>query len=284
MPGPSFVAIVASLHGQVGKTLLARTLTDYFVLSGGKPYIFDTDPVERGLHALFPAEARVIDLVLVRDQMLLFDTLAKPSPQMRIVDTTHRSLTTFFELLRGTDVIAEARSHGIELAIFYIPIPDRRADSFEAGVILRDNFRDCAFIVVDNAFLKEPKRSARQGASYKALRAHNWRFAMPKLADQVVEALEDYGLSLGNFMCQPMSSNGEAPVPDNLTPELRIALRTWVFRMFQEIYRLTHALATHEEPVAANPVSPWDPDPEAWEETRTSSLEAVHWAFADEGE
>src|SRR6266576_1810585 len=119
MPGPSFVAIVASLHGQVGKTLLARTLTDYFVLSGGKPYIFDTDPVERGLHALFPAEAR---------------------------------------------------SHGIELAIFYIP--DRRADSFEAGVILRDNFRDCAFIVVDNAFLKESKRSARQGASYKALRAH----------------------------------------------------------------------------------------------------------------
>jgi hypothetical protein len=282
MPGPSFVAIVASLHGQVGKTLLARTLTDYFVLSGGKPYIFDTDPVERGLHALFPAEARVIDLALVRDQMLLFDTLANPSPQMRIVDITHRSLTTFFELLRGTDVIAEARSHGIELAIFYIP--DRRADSFEAGVILRDNFRDCAFIVVDNAFLKEPKRSARQGASYKALRAHNWRFAMPKLADQVVEALEDYRLSLGNFMRQPMSSNGEAPVPDNLTPELRIALRTWVFRMLQEIHRLTHALATHEEPVAAKPVSPWDPDLEAWEETRTNSLEAVHWAFADEGE
>jgi hypothetical protein len=282
MPGPSFAAIVASLHGQVGKTLLARTLTDYFVLSGGKPYLFDTDPVERGFHALFPAEARVIDLARVRDQMLLFDTLGEPSEQMRVVDVTHRSLTSFFELLRTTDVIGEARSHGIELAIFYIP--DRRADSFEAGVILRDNFRDCAFIVVDNAFLKEPKRSTRQGASYKALRAHNWRFTMPKLADPVVEALEDHRVSLGDFMRQPMWSNGEAPVPDNLTPDSRIALRTWVFTMFREIHRLTRALATHEEPVAADPVSPWDADPDVWEETRTSSLEAVHWAFADEGE
>jgi hypothetical protein len=282
MPGPSFAAIVASLHGQAGKTLLARTLTDYFFLSGGTPYIFDTDAVERGLHALFPAEARVIDLAMVRDQMLLFDTLAKPSPHMRIVDVAHSSLKIFFELLRGTDVIAEARSHDIEPVIFYIP--DRRADSFEAGVILRDNFPDCAFIVVDNAFLQEPKRNARQGASYKALRAHNWRLGMPKLADKVVEALEDCRLSLGEFMRQPMSSSGEVPGPDNLTPGLRVALRNWVFKMFQEIHRLTNAVASHEEPVAAIPLRPWDPDLEVWEENRTDSLTANNWASADERE
>jgi hypothetical protein len=282
MPGPSFAAIVTSLHGHVGKTLLARTLTDYFILSGGRPYIFDTDSVERGLYALFPAEARVIDLAVVRDQMLLFDTLAKPSPQMRIVDVTHHSLMTFLELLRGTDVIAEARSHGIESVIFYIP--DRRVDSFEAGIILRDNFPDCTFIVVDNAFLKEPKRNARQGPSYKALRLHNWRFAMPKLAEQVVEALEDCSLSLGDFMRQPMSSSGGALVPGNLTPGMCIVLRTWVFRMFQEIHRLTNALATHEEPVAAILLRSWDSDLEVWEEARTDSLKAEHWAFADEPE
>ena len=282
MPGPSFAAIVASLHGHVGKTLLARTLTDYFILSGNMPYVFDTDAVERGLHASFPAEARVIDLAVVRDQMRLFDTLAEPSPKPRIVDVTHRSLITFFELLRGTDVIAEARSRGIEPVIFYIP--DRRADSFEAGVVLRDNFPDCGFIVVDNAFLKEPKRGARQEPSYQALTTHNWRFGMPKLAEQVVEALEDCSFSLGDFMRQPISSSGDVPVPDNLTPGMPIALRTWVFRMFQEIHRLTNAVAAHEEPVAAIPPRPWDSDPEVWEETRTSSLKADHRAFADEHE
>ena len=136
MSGASLAAIVASLHGRCGKTLLARTLVDYFLLSGGRPYIYDTDAVERGLHVLFPADARVIDLAIVRDQMLLFEALAKPSQQTRIVDVTHRSLTKFFELLRDTDFILEAHSHDIRPVIFYIP--DRKLDSFEAGVVLRD--------------------------------------------------------------------------------------------------------------------------------------------------
>src|SRR5205823_11866433 len=95
---------------------------------------------------------------------------------------------------------------------------------------------------------------------------------------------EDCSFSLGDFMRQPISSSGDVPVPDNLTPGMPIALRTWVFRMFQEIHRLTNAVAAHEEPVAAIPPRPWDSDPEVWEETRTSSLKADHRAFADEHE
>src|SRR2546423_2059376 len=159
----SLAAIVASLHGRAGKTLLARALADYFILSGGKPGIFDTDPVERGLHALFPDAACVVDLASVRDQMLLFDTLAAPSPEMRLVDVTHRSLTKFFELLRDTDFIFEARSRDIVPVVFYIP--DRKVDSFEAGLVLRDNFPDCPFIVVQNGCFQQPKRNVRQSAA-----------------------------------------------------------------------------------------------------------------------
>jgi hypothetical protein len=283
MPSPSFAAIVASLHGQAGKTLLARTLTEYFILSGGTPYIFDTDAVERGLHALFPADARVIELALVHDQMLLFDTLAEPYSQVRIVDLTHNSLKLFFQLMRGTDVIAEARSNNVELILFYIP--DRRADSYEAGVILRDNFPDCTFIVVENAFLREPKRDARRRTSYRLLRAHNWRFWMPKLAEQVVETLEDRRFSLSAFMRQPMSSGGEVPVPDDLTPGQRVALRNWLFRMFQEIHRVTNAVARHEEPLAPiSMIRPWDPDLEVWEEDRTNSPISKTWTYTEEWE
>src|SRR5229473_439586 len=136
MTGASLAAIVTSPHGRSGKTLLARALVDYFMLSGGRPY--------------------------------LFDTLAEPLSEMRVVDVGHHSLTKFFELLRDTDFIAEARSHGIAPVIFYIP--DRKADSFEAGAILRDRFPDCPFVVVENAFLKAPKRNVRQGTAYKALK------------------------------------------------------------------------------------------------------------------
>src|SRR5271157_6368916 len=105
MRGESPATIVASLHGHSGKTLLARALIDYFTLSGRKPYIFDTDAVERRLHSLFPADAIVIDLAVVRDQMLLFDTLAERAPVARVVEITQRSLTKFFELVQETNFV-----------------------------------------------------------------------------------------------------------------------------------------------------------------------------------
>src|SRR5215831_2972269 len=163
MSGMSHAAIVVSLHGRCGKTLLARILVDYFLLSGGSPYVFDTDSVEWKLHDLFPSETRVVDLAIARDQMVLFDTLAKPSSEMRVVDLTHRSLTKFFALLRETDFICEARSCNIEPMIYYIP--DRRLDSFEAGIVLRDNFPDCAFTVVENGFFDPPKHNVQQSSA-----------------------------------------------------------------------------------------------------------------------
>jgi hypothetical protein len=246
MPGASLAVMVASLHGRTGKTLLARALIDFFILSGGKPYIFDTDAVERSLHLLLPDAARLVDLTIVRDQMDLFDTLAEPSTEMRIVDISHQSQRKFFELLRNTDFILEARSRRVIPVIFYIP--DVKADSFEAGVTLRDNFPDCRFIVVDNAFFKEPKRNVREGLVYKTLRAHERRFTMPKLGS-VVDELEDRNLSISDFMCQPISSSGETLEPDDLSPDKVVELRGWVFRMFQEIHRVITELAPHNEPV-----------------------------------
>ena len=171
--------------------------------------------------------------------MLLFDTLAERSPQMRVVDVTHRSLTKFFELMRDTDFMSEARSRDVEPVIFYIP--DRKIDSFEAGIILRDNFSDCPFVVVENAFLGEPKSNIRQDRAYRSLKAHQPRFVMPKLDNGVVDALEDCALSLSDFMRQPMSRDGEVPIPDGLSCDLRITLRAWVFKIFQEIHRVTAA-------------------------------------------
>ena len=86
---PSLAAIVSSLNGRTGKTLLARVLADYFVLSGNRPLVFDTDATEQTLHASFPYDTMVADLSEVRDQMMLFDTLAGRSCEARVVDVSH---------------------------------------------------------------------------------------------------------------------------------------------------------------------------------------------------
>ena len=127
MSGPPFAITVTSVRGRCGKTLLARVLAEYFFLSGEAPYLFDTDTDERPLQALFPHLTLAVDLLQVRHQMALFDTLAKASAVIRIVDLSHRSLKLYFELMRNTDVIAEGRARGIEPIIFFIP--DRRTDS-----------------------------------------------------------------------------------------------------------------------------------------------------------
>ena len=67
---PSFAAIVASLHGRTGKTLFARVLADYFLLSGNRPLVFDTDFTEQTLRASFPADTVVIDLIEPEGRLL----------------------------------------------------------------------------------------------------------------------------------------------------------------------------------------------------------------------
>jgi hypothetical protein len=262
MSGMSHAAIITSLHGRSGKTLLARTFVDYFLLSGGRPHVFDTDSVEWKLHDLFPSEVRVVDLAIARDQMVLFDTLAKPSSEMRVVDLSHRSLTKFFALLRDTDFICEAKAHDIEPTIYYIP--DRKLDSFEAGVVLRDTFPNCGFIVVENAVFEPPKHNVQQSAAYGALRSHARRFIMPKLAGDVIEVLEDQNLSIGDFMRQPMSSTRETSAHDGLSPGVRIELRRWVFRMFREIHRVTAGLPMTDELLSSLASALQVTEPEDW--------------------
>jgi len=250
MPNLSLAAIVASLHGHSGKTLLARVMADYFVLSGQKPFIFDTDPVERALYRLFPQDTLLLDLALVPDQMTLFDTLARDSPPSRIVDLTHRSFAVFFDLMRQTDFIAEARSRRVEPVIFYIA--DRKRDSFEAGFALRERFPECGFVVVENGSLGEPRANTRQSEAYQALRAHNLRIVIPRLDRAIAEALEEPSLALSDFMQRPMTNAELRRLPGDLI-RARMQLRTWLIAMFKEIYRITQFIAAHAAASVASP-------------------------------
>ncbi|MBV8840980.1 MAG: hypothetical protein JO000_30955, partial [Alphaproteobacteria bacterium] len=135
---PSFAAIVASLHGRTGKTLFARVLADYFLLSGNRPLVFDTDFTEQTLRAAFPIDTVVLDLSETRDQMRLFDTVAARSPEARVVDVSHYVFRKFFKVMEDCDFVSEARERGVEPVIFYIA--NRNADAYEEGRQLRERF------------------------------------------------------------------------------------------------------------------------------------------------
>jgi len=244
MQGITYAAIVTSVHARTGKTLLARVLADYFMLSGDNPMIFDTDSLEETLTGSFPSHSLAVDINQVRDQMRLFDNLALPSRDSRVVDLSHLAFRKFFKLMRNTDFAPQARSAGIEPLIFYIADHDRR--SLEEGRLLLDRFADCAFVVVDNGYLRQPTSVIRQTSEYRRLHAHEVRLAMPALDPVAATVLEeDPLLSLAEVLRRPLRPS----VDDrDLVRKTRAAIRNWVVRLFREIHRVSELLETRLAP------------------------------------
>jgi hypothetical protein len=234
----SYTYIIASLHGRTGKTLLARLFADNSILSGQFPEIFDTDAAERKLAGCFPGRAVVTDLDRVTDQMKLFDTLTAPAAVPRIVDVTHRAFHKFFKLMQEIGYAAEARAREIEPVIVYIP--DREAESYEQGRLLRDHFKDCHFIVVENALIGKPDRQVQQSDHYKSLMAHDLNLHMPLLDPMFASVIDDPKLSLSEFMSETAAER--RPTAElslaYLSLEARASIGGWLKEMFGEIRRL----------------------------------------------
>jgi len=237
---PSFAAIVASLHGRTGKTLLARVLADYFVLSGNRPLVFDTDATERTLHASFPYDTMVADLTETRDQMMLFDTLAGRSCEARVVDVSHYVFRKFFKVMQDSDFVAEARARLVEPVIFYLA--DRNPDAYEEGRILRERFAECALVLVENAYLGPVKDRTRRSAGYRAFDSHDLCMTLPLLDARIADALEEAPVSLSDIMSRPLS-RGDDDSFGGLNFDERAQVRGWLGRVFRDVHRVTRVAA-----------------------------------------
>lgn len=226
-----FTAIVASARARTGKTLVARLLAENFILAGGQPAIFDTETGERGLWSCFRDDSLALDLDRVTDQMALFEHLTSQQPDSRVVDISNHSFRKFFDLMRDSDYVTEARERGIEPVILYIASPD--PDSFEQGRQLHEQFPDCPFVVVENDYLGSIKPLTKLGAGYRALEHLRPRLHLAALDPSLSKAIDDPSLSFSEFIRDP---NPELPAGD------AGAVRTWLLGSFQKVYALMKEL------------------------------------------
>src|SRR5262249_42194228 len=222
---PRLAAIVASLHGRTGKTLFARVLADYFLLSGLRPFVFDTDFTEQTLRNSFPSDAVVADLSETRDQMMLFDTIAARSPEARVVDVSHYVFRKFFKVMQEIDFVREARARLVEPVIFYIA--GRNPDAYEEGRLLRERFPDCALVLVENVFLGAIKERTLHSAGYRAFESHDLCMMLPLLDPALADAIQDGELSLSDLIRQPLSRSDTA-ASGGFSFEQRAEMRGWL--------------------------------------------------------
>jgi hypothetical protein len=224
----TFAAIVASRRPRSGKTLLARLLAEHFILAGTQPLLFDTDTVEGTLSAAFGDRVRVIDLARVRDQVLLFDALAARRLSDRIVDLSHHTFATFFDLARSSAFLDEARAAGVKPIVFYLAGSDPQ--SFDAGRLLRDEWGEDAFVLVENRMLGDVPVPARLTAGYRALAEHRLRLALTAADAATAGALADPAFSPSAYLREPGELSAHDP------------LRAWLLQTFREIHRVMQEL------------------------------------------
>ena len=92
------VTIVASPRPRVGKTLLARLLTDFHMHEGRSVAAFDLNSGEGTLAQFLPEHAAASAIGDIQGQMALFDRLVADDDTTKVVDLGHESFESFFAL------------------------------------------------------------------------------------------------------------------------------------------------------------------------------------------
>jgi hypothetical protein len=166
MPFRNSITIVASPRPRVGKTLLARLLTDFHLQESRSVVAFDLN-VGNGTLAQFLLEhvtqSTIDDL---KGQMALFDRLIADDGVIKIVDLGHASFQPFFTLAHQFGFASETRSRGTALVILYLLTPDYT--SVEAYRSLRSQLPEAVMAPVHNEIFGVTQHRERYGLTGSA--------------------------------------------------------------------------------------------------------------------
>ena len=121
----SSITIVASPRPRVGKTLLARLLTDFHRSEGRLVAAFDLNAGERTLAQFLPEHTITASVRDINGQMALFDRLVAHDDVTKVIDLGHESFESFFAVAHQIGFVEEARRRSIAVAILFIVTPDQ---------------------------------------------------------------------------------------------------------------------------------------------------------------
>ena len=215
----TIVYIVASPRPRVGKTLLARLLTDFQLQNGRPVEAYDLSPGEGSLSAFLPNHASAAAIDTVKDQMALFDRLVADDAVSKIVDLGSPQYDAFFRIAGEIGFAEETRRRGIAAVIAYIGTPDRT--SVEAFAALRALYRHGSLVPVFNELLGNSQFRAKFPPSGTATVSVH----LPALAPALRRVVEQPPFS---FFETPAALSGV------MSLDAHLELQQWVRRVFLE--------------------------------------------------
>lgn len=216
MSARTSVTIVASPRSRVGKTLLARLLTDFHIHEAHAVSAFDLNAGGGTLAQFLPEHTTVSAIGEVTGQMALFDRLIADDGAAKVVDLGHESFGAFFSLAQQIGFADEAIRRGIAPAILYIITPD--ATSVEAYRDMRRRFPRALLTPVHNEIFG----SAQHRDKYQFGGGSEGIIRLPALVPGLRKYIETPPFSFA------------APPRTDLPAELSNELQRWLRRAFRE--------------------------------------------------
>jgi len=155
--------VVCSPCRCVGKTLVSRLLTEFYVLGGRPVAAFDLADEGPQLTDYLPRLASIADIGDIRGQMAFFDRLIASDSCANVIDLSHRSFKHFFTIVEEIGFFQEALRHSIEPLILFIIDPDPKSP--EAYARFRGKFTEAASLLPVRNWADSSQMSDREAPS-----------------------------------------------------------------------------------------------------------------------
>ena len=212
------VYIVCSPRPRVGKTLLARVLTDFQLVNNRLPLAYDLNRTENLLATVLPRQTVISDISDTRGQMALFDGLIAGADTPRILDLGAEAFDPFFTVARQIGFMEEASRRGIDPMLLYIADPHPR--SAQIYGYLHQAFPRAIIVPVENEANLSPHAYMDRFAPVTTERG----LFIPRLNPVIKGVIDKPHFSFASFMRKPA--------------DLRTELHAWTEKVFIEFREL----------------------------------------------
>src|SRR5712671_748434 len=145
------VYIVCSPRPLIGKTLVARQLSEFLLLKNGEVTAFDINLKEPSLLDYLPAITETADIDDTFGKMALMDRLIINDGIAKVIDLGFHAFDEFFKMSEQIGFLKEAARRGVAPVILFVADADRA--SARGHAMLQQQIPPSALVTVDNEYV-----------------------------------------------------------------------------------------------------------------------------------
>jgi hypothetical protein len=162
------VYIICSPRPMVGKTLVARQLSEFLLLKNGVVAAFDINLKEPSLLEYLPEITETADIDDTYGKMALMDRLIVNDGIAKVIDLGFHAFDEFFKMSEEIGFMKEAARRGVAPIVMFVADVDRV--SVRSQAMLQQQIPAAAMVTIDNEYILRGELPAEFAAHGRVLR------------------------------------------------------------------------------------------------------------------